>query len=186
MAIYSATGFAYPGNAHDLALLLPTGAVLAARALTPERIRGTAAFAAVTAAAPIAALPLAYAATRPNFQPIKAPLAAFLEAHHLTTGLSNYDDGPTTMVLTHNRIKLIDVHMGSSTISPWHFEAKMAWYDPSLHDATFVVTRTDPIFPPFPAAKVIKFFGKPYKTYKLDNWDILVYKKNLLASLAAA
>jgi hypothetical protein len=186
VGIYSATGFAYPGNAHDLLLLLPCGAVLAARALTPERIRGTAAIAAVTATALIAALPLAYAARRPNFPNAKAPLVAFLEAHHLTTGLSNYDDGPTTMVLARNRIKLIDVHMGYSTISPWHFEAKTSWYDPSLHDATFVVTRTDAIFPPFTAHKVIKFFGKPYKTYKLDNWLILVYKKNLLKSLAAA
>ena len=32
----------------------------------------------------------------------------------------------------------------------------------------------------------MSFFGKPVKTYKLDNWVILVYKRNLLTSLAAA
>jgi hypothetical protein len=184
VGIYAATGFAYPGNAHDLALLLPSGAVLAARALTPERIRGTPAVAAVTAAALIAALPLAAAATKPNFQPPKAPLAAFLEAHKLTYGFSNYDDGPTVTVLTHNKVQLIPLHVGYSSLSMWNFESKMDWYNPAHHDATFVVARLDPIFPPFPTSKFIRYFGKPVKTYKLDNWLIMVYKKNLLKSLS--
>jgi hypothetical protein len=177
------TGFAYPGNAHDLALLLPAGAVLAARALTPARIKGTAAaIAAVTAAALVAALPLAYAATRPSFQPPKAPLAAFLETHGLTYGLGTYDDGPTVTVLTHNQVQLIPVHLGYRTLSPYSFESKGQWYSASRHDATFVVARPDLNYQP---AFFVRHFGRPAATYKLDNWVIMVYKKNLLKLLTA-
>jgi hypothetical protein len=183
VGVYVPTGFAYPGNAHDLALLLPAGAVLAARALTPARIKGTAAaIAAVTAAALVAALPLAYAATRPTFQPPKAPLAAFLEAHGLSYGLGTYDDGPTVTVLSHNQVQLIPIHLGYRTLSPYSFESKGQWYSPSRHDATFVVARPDLNFQP---AFFVRHFGPPTATYKLDNWVIMVYKKNLLKLLTA-
>ncbi|HEX3713522.1 MAG TPA: hypothetical protein VHV09_12080 [Trebonia sp.] len=183
VAVYVPTGFAYPGNAHDLALLLPAGAVLAARALTPERIRNTrAAIASVAAVALIAALPLAYAATRPAFQPVKAPLAAFLESHKLTYGLGTYDDGPTLTVLTHNQVQLIPVHTGYNTFAPYTFESKQDWYVASHHDANFVVARPDLQLPP---SLVVRYFGKPAETYKLDNWVIMVYKKNLLKELSA-
>jgi hypothetical protein len=183
VGIYVGTGFAYPGNAHDLALLLPAGAVLAARALTPVRIRSAlAAVAAVTAAVLVAALPLAYAAARPNFQPQKAPLAAFLEAHGLTYGLGTYDDGPTVTVLTHDQVQLVPVHVGVRTLGPYSFESKGQWYSPSRHDATFVVARPDLKVPP---SLFLHYFGQPSATYKLDNWVILVYKKNLLAQLSS-
>lgn len=183
VAVYVPTGFAYLSDAHDLALLLPCGAVLAARALVPARIRGTAAaFASVTAAALVAALPLAYAAARPSFQSPKAPLAAFLEAHHLTYGLGTYDDGPTVSVLSHDKVQLVPIHVGYSTLAPFTFEAKRQWYFSSQHDATFVVARPDLRLPP---SIVVHHFGQPAATYKLDNWVIMVYKKNLLRLLSS-
>ncbi len=183
VGMYVPSGFAYPGNAHELALLLPSGAVLAARALTPARIARTrVAFAAIAAVALVAALPLAYAATRPSFQPPKAPLAAFLEAHRLTYGLGTYDDGPTVTVLSHNAVQLVPIHVGATTLAPYTFEAKRQWYSPALHDATFVVARPDLRTPP---SLFLHYFGAPAATYRLDNWVIMVYRKNLLSLLSA-
>jgi hypothetical protein len=180
---YIPSGFAYPGNAHELLLLLPSGAVLAARALTPARIgNARVAVAALAAVALAAALPLAYAATRPSFQPPKAPLAAFLEAHGLTYGLGTYDDGPTVTVLSHNKVQLFPIHVGATSLAPYTFEAKKQWYFPSLHDATFVVARPDLRLPP---SLVLHYFGTPATTYRLDNWVIMVYRKNLLSLLSA-
>jgi hypothetical protein len=175
--IYAVSSFATSGNAHELAAVLPCGAVLAARALVPGRIRGTmAALASVTAAALIAALPLAYAATRPNFQPPKAPLAAWLEAHGLTYGVGSYDDGATVTVLTGNRIQLRVLHVGATSLGRSHYEVRGDWYLPSQHDATFAVA--SPAW--LPVSLLLRRFGKPAATYTVDNRTIMVYKKNLL------
>jgi hypothetical protein len=100
-----------------------------------------AAFASVTAAALIAALPLAYAATRPNFQPQKAPLAAWLEAHGLTYGVGSYDDGATVTVLTGNRIQLRVLHVGATSLGRSHYEVREDWYLSSQHDGPLWSTR---------------------------------------------
>lgn len=182
VAIYVPTGFAYLGNAHDLALLLPCGAVLAARVM-PARFSGAAAGAAAVAGVVLAtAVPLGYAASRPSYQPPKAPLAAFLEAHHLSYGLGTYDDGPTVTVLSHGKVQLVPVHVGYDTLAPYTFEAKKQWYFASRHDATFVVARPDMGFRP---SLFEHYFGKPAETYKLDIWVIMVYKKNLLRRLSS-
>ena len=158
--------------------MLPCGAALAARALVPARIRSTtAALAAVTATALIAALPLAYAATRPTFQSPKAPLAAWLEAHGLTYGLGSYDDGSTVTVLSGNRIQLQAVHVGARRIGRSHYEVREDWYFPAQHDATFAVANPAQHLP---VSVVLRDFGKPAATYKVDNWTVMVYKKNLL------
>jgi hypothetical protein len=175
--IFAVSTFATPGEPHELAAVLPCGAALAARALVPARIRGTkAALASVTAAALIAALPLAYAATRPAYQSPKAPLAAWLEAHRLTYGLGTYDDGATVTVLTGNRIQLQVVHVGYR-LGRSHYEVREDWYFPAQHDATFAVASPAQRLP---ASLIRHDFGKPAATYKVDDWTVMVYKKNLL------
>ena len=135
-----------------------------------------AALAAVTATALIAALPLAYAATRPAFQSPKAPLAAWLEAHGLTYGLGTYDDGSTVTVLSANRVQLQVLHVGYR-LERSHYEVREDWYYPSRHDATFAVANPAQRLP---ASLILHDFGKPAATYKVDSWTIMVYQKNLL------
>jgi hypothetical protein len=175
--IYAVSSFATPGNAHELAAVLPCGAALAARALVPGRIRGTmVAFASVTAAALIAALPLAYAATRPNLQPPKAPLAAWLEAHGLTYGVGSYDDGAAVTVLTGNRVQLRVLHVGATLLGRSHYEVRDDWYLPSQHDANFAVA--SPAW--LPVSLLLHRFGQPAAIYTVDSWTVMVYKQNLL------
>ena len=85
VGLYTVSVLAKPGNAHELAVVLPSGAVLAARALVPARItRAAVAVAAVAVTAVVAVLPLASAATQPLDVPDTTRLTAWLEAHHLT------------------------------------------------------------------------------------------------------
>ncbi|HET9079061.1 MAG TPA: hypothetical protein VFO01_00875 [Trebonia sp.] len=182
LGAFLVSGFSTVNNPHELALLLPCGAVLAARTLVPARIRAAVtSYVAVAAAALLAALPLAYAASRPNFQPPKAPLAAFLEAHHLTRGISGYDEAATVRVLTHGQIHLSPVHVGYDTLAPYTFESNSLWYLPSEHTATFAVA--DPKLKTKPSV-FLHYFGKPVAIYKVDEWTILVYDKNLLRLLS--
>ena len=175
--IFAVSTFATPGEPHELAAVLPCGATLAARALVPARIRATkAAFASVTATALIAALPLAYAATRPAYQSPKAPLAAWLEAHGLTYGVGTYDDGATVTVLSGNRVQLQVLHVGYR-LERSHYEVREDWYYPARHDATFAVANPAQRLP---ASLIRHDFGPPAATYKVGNWTIMVYKKNLL------
>jgi hypothetical protein len=175
-AIFAASTFATPGEPHEIAAVLPCGAVLAAR-LVPGWIRGTrAAFATVAATALVAALPLAYAATRPTFQTTKAPLAAWLEAHGLTYGIGTYDDGPAVTVLSGNRVQLRALHVGYR-LGRSHYEVKQDWYFPAQYDATFAVA--NPAYH-LPVSLIRHDFGPPAATYKVDNWTVMVYKKNLL------
>ena len=175
--VFAVSTFATPGEPHELAAVLPCGAALAARALVPARIKSTTtALAAVTATALIAALPLAYAATRPAFQSPKAPLAAWLEAHRLTYGLGTYDDGATVTVLAGNRVQLQVLHVGYR-LGRSHYEVREDWYFPARHDATFAVANPAQRLP---ASLIRHDFGPPAATYKVDNWTVMVYKKNLL------
>jgi hypothetical protein len=176
------SGFATEVNPHELALLLPCGAVLAARTLVPARIRdAVTAYSAVTAATLVAALALAFAAARPNFPAEKAPLVAFLEAHHLTRGVSSYDEAATATVLSHDQIQIRPVHVGYDSLSQYNFESNSLWYLPSQHTADFAVANPRMKTPP---GVFLRYFGKPVATYKVDEWTIMVYHKNLLRLLA--
>jgi hypothetical protein len=180
LAAFLVTGFSTVNNPHELALLLPGGAVLAARTFVPATIKAaTRAYAALAAVAVIAAVPLAYSAAKPNFQPQKAPLVAFLEAHHLTYGLGSYDSGATATVLSHGQAQVVPVHPGFKTVAPYTFESNKLWYTASQHDATFAVA--DKIVP---ASLFIHQFGKPVATYHVDSWTVLVYDRNLLRDLS--
>jgi len=175
-AVFAVSTFATPGEPHELAAVLPCSAVLAAR-LVPGLIRGTrAAFAWVTATALVAALPLAYAATRPVFHSPKAPLAAWLEAHGLTYGVGTYDDGSAVTVFSGDRVQILALHVGYR-LGRSHYEAKEGSYFPAQYDATFAVA--NPYYH-LPASLIRHDFGPPAATYKVDNWTVMVYKKNLL------
>jgi hypothetical protein len=176
------TSFAYRGNPHELAAVLPCGALLASRALVPARIRSTTlAIAAVTAAAVVAVVPLAVAAVRPVHQSPKDPLVATLESHGLTYGLAIYDDGSTATVLSRNKVQLETLNVGATSLGRSHYEVKEDWYFPSLYYADYVVADPAQRLPP---SVVILYFGEPTTTYKVGHLTIMVYKKNLLRLLS--
>jgi hypothetical protein len=181
---------ATPGNAHELAVVLPCGAVLAAR-LVPARIPSVpVAFAAVAVTGVGAVLALASAVTVPQDPGFSAPLTSWLETHGLTYGLAAYWDAPAATVQSGDRVMVITANLGErwptsrrETMNGAAYEDERSWYDPSLHDATFVIA--DGALN-FPVTAIEEAFGKPVTSYRLDQWTILIYRKNLLSLLGGA
>ncbi len=175
----------FPGadSSHEIAMVLPCGAVLAARACVPARITGMPrAFLAVTATALAALVPLSAAATRPPLRPATAPLAAWLEAHGLTYGIAWYWDASVVTMQSGGRVKIraVDVMYDNKKVLVPIWETNTLWYDPSRYDARFVVADRDGRYP---AAVYERRFGRPVATYQVESWVVLIYRTNLLQQL---
>lgn len=164
------------GSTHEIVVVLPCAAVLAARALVPARIASApVALAAVGAAALAAVLPLVAAATVPLDKPVTASLTRWLEAHHLRYGVAGYWDGAAATLQSGDRVQIRPVNIGKTLYRP-SYEDNGSWYDPSLHDATFAVAAPGK----YPPADFERTFGKPAVTYDVGGWIVMVYRENLL------
>jgi hypothetical protein len=174
-------------NAREFAVVLPFGAVLAGRTLAPGLLAGLRrwhrAVPAVLAGALLAsyAASLGYAAAQPSLLPANARLAAFLAAHHLTSGIGGYWESSVVTVGSDGAVTIRAVLPG--TLQPDLWEAKGSWYDSGPNRATFLVTDSAPGFfnhwQPSPAA--LAALGRPATTYHVGPYTVYVWDKNLLA-----
>jgi hypothetical protein len=176
-------------NAREFAVVLPFGAVLAGRTLAAS-LRGGAVgwlrgvrWRTGLASALLAgyAASLGYAAAQPSVPPANEQLAAFLAAHHLTEGLSGYWQSSIVTVGSDGAVTVRAVQPG--TLRPYLWESKVAWYDPGLPRATFVVTDSQPGFFNHwePSAAALAAYGPPARTYRIGPYTVLVWDQNLLA-----
>ena len=177
-------------NAREFAIMLPFGAVLAGRTLAPAllvglRQRRRAVAATVLAGALLAGYgaSLGYAAAQPSVPPANARLAAFLAAHHLTSGIGGYWESSVVTVGSDGAVTVRAVLPG--TLQPDLWEAKGSWYDSGPNRATFLVTDSAPGFfnhwQPSPTA--LAALGRPARTYHVGPYTVYVWNKNLLAGL---
>lgn len=164
--------------AHEIAVVLPFGAVLAGRTVAPWLLRRR----AVPVLGVVLAAYLAffgYYATRPAVPSRDQALADWLVAHHLTDGLGRYWTGSSTRLLTAGKVRICPVEDYPATPYPWI--TRPSWYDPSRHTANFVVAGTDPaggmVFSP---SAVVKTFGRPARVYRFGQYAVMVYDRNLL------
>jgi hypothetical protein len=187
---------------HEIAVVMPFGAALAARTLTRRaghahrpgerravggnsisraRLAGCAAGALVLAGYLAG---LGYELTQPAVPPENSALAPWLTAHHLTYGLAGYWQASSVTVEGDGRVAIRALAGGSTRPSLWL--AKTSWYDSASHRATFVVIDTQtPTFAAWlPRATVERYFGPPVRTYHTGPYTILVWDKNLLASIS--
>jgi hypothetical protein len=170
-------------NARELIGVVPCAAILAARALVPERIQGAVRARVVAAVAAVAVvLPLAAAATVPTGVGTEVPLAAWLEAHGLTSGIGGYWDASSVTLQSGGRVEVRAVKSRYFGIAGYPWETKTTWYDPADNYANFViasthgpVTNTD-----IPASVFEKYFGRPASVRYVADRLILIYHKNLL------
>ena len=166
-----------PETPHDIAIALPAGAILGARALVPDRIPARRMALATAGAATVAALlPLSLAAAQPLAVQPWAGLTAWLQAHGLRYGLGGYWDSSSVTLLSGDQVQVraVEVIGGQIRLDPW--ETNTAWYDPSLHYANFVVIDVNHDLGP----KAERFFGKPASTNRLGHWVVLTYRHNVL------
>ncbi len=180
-------------NGREIALVLPFGAALAARSLAPQ-VRGIrlAPTPLVLAGTVLAGTMLAgygaclgYELAQPVSPAANARLASWLEAHHLTSGLSGYWQASVVTVGTGGQVTIRAVSTAGGGLVPYQWEAKAPWYDPGTRYANFVVLQNQPGF--FnewqPAREARATFGPPAQTFRTGPYMVLVWKQNLLPAL---
>jgi hypothetical protein len=187
-------------SVREMAGILPAGAVLAGRMLGPVLAGGLAdravlagrgrrlytalsAALAVVLAGYLAAL--GYAAAKPPVPGVGQDLAGWLSRHGLTYGLAEYGLANSTTLAAGNAVAIRPVVTEPGRLAPGPHEFDATWYDPSVHDATFVVLLNSPAqLDPMTAAQASAGFGPPAHVYHYKNYEILVWNKNILAELA--
>jgi hypothetical protein len=183
LAAYVVSTIPVPGNPYEVAAVLPCGAVLAARACVPARIGTLRAGLTVGLACIAALLPLTAAAVQPAAVVPTAPLSAWLREHGLTYGLAGYWTSSATTLNTGNEVQLRAVALRGGLVTRYDWETNTSWFDPSRHDATFMVI--DLVGHGLsPSAE--SYFGPPVKIEYVAHWAILIYHKNLLRQVAIA
>jgi len=194
--------------AHEVAILVPFGAVLAGRMLPPlvpagwlrisgardaQDVRGgrgvrtalvTGAAAVFTAwlAASLAAV--CYAAAWTPIGPPEQRLVSWLVSHHDTNGLAEYWQGSTTTVASGGQVLVAPLTPKSLQVRRW--ESVTSWYDPANRDATFVIAVTDPSAPPggLSVPQVRQHFGRPAHQDTVGQYVVMEYDYNLLTKVS--
>lgn len=185
LAVYAVSTLVSLVTPDYIVAILPSGAVLAARALVPARLTGRLTALAVTGAAMVAALlPLSLVAAQPPTVAYTQQLAAWLETQGLHYGLAGYWDGSAVTLDSGNQVQVRTVQMVGKKITPYAWETNLFWFDPARHYANFVVVDIDSH--PYLGIGVERTFGKPIRTHRIGNWDVLIYGKNLLTQVKPA
>jgi hypothetical protein len=188
---------------HEIAVVAPFGAALAARMLVRpqaagERAAGLARHAraaglargarAVAYGAGIVVLAgylggLAHDVVQPASPPAFARVASWLQAHHLRYGLGGYWESSIVTVQTDGQVKVRALL--KPTLAPDLWLAKPAWYDPAAQQANFVVLSSTPGFMNNwePRPLISKYFGRPAHVYDFGPYTVMVWDRNLLASI---
>jgi hypothetical protein len=173
-------------GAHEIAMAAPFAAALTARMLAAPAL-------ALAARAPRALVPgvmaavlvlggylagLGYGITRPCPPPEDSALASWLVAHHLRYGLADYWQSSSVTVDSGGRAEVRAVAM--ATLTPYLWMSDEAWYNPALHQASFLILNGSPDSVP----RLIRTkFGAPSQIYHVGQYTVLVWHRNLLRSL---
>jgi hypothetical protein len=195
-------------GAHEIAIMVPFGAVLAGRAIGPwlvgrrpeaaqtglarapaARVPVTrvpvarAAVACVLVAAAIGYLcNLGYNAAQPSRPSANQALAEWLVAHHLTSGIGGYWDADVTALGSGGRVTVAPVVDGAGYGYPW--ESKASWFDPKARSATFIIAHVQQLGAGhLSVQQATGRYGKPAREYFLGKTVVLVYHRNLLKSV---
>jgi hypothetical protein len=198
VVLYAISDASIGGGAHEIAIIAPFGAALAARALAgpayrPGQRRTVSVSAFRLRLAGLAAgvlllggylAGLGYELTQPAAPPDNAALASWLAAHHLKYGLAGYWQASSVTVDSGGQVVVRALPPHST--QPYLWLAKASWYDPASHWANFIVidTQTTRFATWLPRAAIEKDAGAPARTYRTGPYIIMIWDKNLLASLA--
>ena len=168
-------------QSHEIAVVLPFGAVLAARVLAKQLTQAK----LLPALAVVACgylLALGYGVRQPQVPAHDAALAGWLSAHHLTAGLGSYAEGGSVELASHGTVMMAVPFLHQDYASRGNlFEGTAANFDPRRHYVNFVVTtkQDGPTFYIEPSW-FIHIFGQPAHTYHYEVWTIMTWNKNLL------
>ncbi|HUN38591.1 MAG TPA: hypothetical protein VMU95_41905 [Trebonia sp.] len=196
LGVYLVSKGAQGDGYREIAAVLPAGAALGARAVIPPAFRlASRAVAVAVAAALVALVPLAGAASRPHVGPAlgpapgdgattpTAPLTAWLEAHHVTYALAGYWSASIVTLQSGGRVDARAITLVPRTdgtgydIRVPYWETNAQWYDAAAHDARYVIAQASGRWSP---RTYEGFFGQPMATYQVPGFVVLEYPENLL------
>ncbi len=179
---------------HEIAVVAPFGAALAARMLTGSQASGIRADSvparrarAVASGAGLLVLlgylaGLAHDMVRPAAPPDGSQVASWLEAHHLRYGLGGYWESSIVTVDTGGQVEVRALM--KNTMGPYLWLAKPAWYDPAGQQANFIVLDSTRSYLYWePRAVIAKYFGRPAREYNVGPFTVMVWDTNLLSSI---
>jgi hypothetical protein len=179
------------GSAHEIAGVLPVGAVLAGRLLAGTLARGRLPMLALALVLVCYAGIEVHNTVQQRPSDPDAQVAAWLQAQHLTYGLGDYWNASAITLDSGNQVQVRYVgRVGDKLlVRPW--ETKNSWFDRTQHDATFLVTPgpANVCSPGTPAgweAAAKATFGPPSGVYRVDGFIVLVWHENLLDHLTKA
>jgi hypothetical protein len=179
-----------PGyGAHEIAVVLPFGAVLAGRTVGPwllgrdlSRLARSALAVVLSAVAACYLAVLGYSASQPSVPAWTQTLTGFLAAHNLTSGIGMYWAANITTATTDWRVRVIPAQPGPA--DPYSWLTKPSWYNPDEYSANFVIAgKYTAAATTYPVKTVLQEFGKPAREYKVDGYVIMVYDRNLLRDM---
>jgi hypothetical protein len=179
-------------GAHDIAVVLPFGAVLAGRTLGPwlarlprRRLPRITLLPLLGAALACYLAALGYSASQPAVPAETQGLADWLVAHHLTSGLGKYWAASSTTLASGGRVRVAPAQGAAGNVAyPW--VTKPSWYDPAVSTANFVIaTPGRGNAYAFNEAAVRHSYGKPSHVYHYGSYVIMVWNKNLLLQVPA-
>jgi hypothetical protein len=163
--------------AHEIAIVLPFGAVLAGRLLAGPLIRGRLQpVLAVGLAVYLGTLCYSAAAAAPA-PPQNQAAADWLVAHHLRYGLAWYWQADSITLDSGGQVTVAPLWPG--TVAAYHWEAKASWFDARSHYANFVVTED-------PSGAAWRSLGRPAQTYHYEQYTIMVWHENLLTLITTS
>jgi hypothetical protein len=180
-------------DTRQISAILPFGAVLAARLLAPRllaprvlapRRRLVPSLTSLMALLACYVAALGFGMAQPAVPAHDQDLADWLIAHHLSGGLSVYDEGNITTLASGGRVRLRVVSWQPGGPVPRFYQSKASWFDPATNYANFVVNTTvDGPDSVIPRQEIVTAFGQPARTYVYGPYTIMVWSRNLLAEL---
>jgi hypothetical protein len=173
-------------DTREIAAVLPFGAVLAGRLLAGTLARAGLRWVLAGVLACYAAA-LGYGAAQPSVADADQPVAGWLEAHHLSTGLGTYADGNIITLDSGGQVAIRTVTWSLPRPVPRAYESEASWYDPGLNYANFVINISDPRAGHegvnIPPRDILALAGPPAHTYHYGTFTIWTWNHNILVDL---
>jgi len=187
-----AYGLLYPASVatvREIAPLFGLGGALAGRMLGGPLLRcRLEPLLAIGAVAAIAVLVPPLVSVKPT-PPDSAVLARFLSAHQLRNGLAGYWNADSTTLDSGDRIimRAVRFRPGHGLAGyPWEIDTRL--FTSQANDVNFLVATAPGLHPAaatVTSAEAIAQFGAPYREYRCQGYEIMVWRKNLLRELGA-
>ena len=177
-------------NSREIAPVLPFAAVLAGRQLprllSSRRVLRLTAFPLLGAVLAGYLAGLGLELTTPSVPPQNARLTAWLDDHHLGTGLSGYWQSNVVTLTSGGKVAIrsvLDADGRIVGISARNYKSQ--WYDPAVSSADFVVLAPGAFgYSGFQAeSAALATFGKPARVYHVGGDTILWWRENLLPDI---